>query len=173
MTDTPRLKEDYILSKCCTPGIGDDITGYYSYNNILKVHRCDCPNLNKAEPERLVKLSWDDILLSETDDTPDDDYTTLDITDFRILEHHARYGVDYSHVVARKLNLSKETAFERHNKLRSMGLLTRVEPRIIQYRKGIVDNKWIKHRNHTYYDLTEKGRRYLQFYQSDSNNKGP
>ena len=171
MTDMPRLKEDYVLSKCCSPNLGDDIVGYYSYTNILKVHRRDCPNLHKAEPERLVTLLWEDILLQETNDTPDNDYATLDSTDFQILKHHAEYGVDYSHVVARKLYLPKETVFERHNKLRSMGLLTRVEPRIIQYRKGIVDNKWIKHRNHTYYDLTEKGRRYLQFYKSDSNNK--
>ncbi|MFH2049803.1 MAG: DUF2250 domain-containing protein, partial [bacterium] len=74
------------------------------------------------------------------------------------------YGVDYSLVVARKLNIPKQAAFDCHKKLREMGLLERVKPLIIQYRKGIVDNKWIKHRNHTYYDLTDKGKSYLDCY---------
>jgi len=32
---------------------------------------------------------------------------------------------------------------------------------MIRYRKGIVDGKWIKHRHHTYYALTQKGNRVL------------
>jgi len=35
----------------------------------------------------------------------------------------------------------------------------------MQYRKGIVDNKWVKHRNHTYYKLTEKGTKYLDYFE--------
>ena len=55
--------------------------------------------------------------------------------------------------------------------MREMGLLERVEPLIIQYRKGIVDNKWIKHRNHTYYGLTSKGESYLRYHIARSNSK--
>ena len=42
----------------------------------------------------------------------------------------------------------------------------RVEPLMIRYRKNIVKGKWIKHRNHTYYELTEKGRKYLAHHES-------
>jgi predicted transcriptional regulator len=50
-----------------------------------------------------------------------------------------------------------EDAYKRHRKLRELGSLKRVEKRMIQYRKNIVKGKWIKHRNHTYYELTLKG----------------
>jgi len=157
------LKEDYIRANCCKPDEGDAIVGYYSHDNIIKVHRADCPNLTKADQSRLVMLEWKNIL-TDGPETPGEDFTDLDETDFRIMKLHREYGVDYSHKVARMLHLDKQAVFDRHNKLREMGLLERVEPRIIQYRKGIVDNRWIKHRNHTYYDLTDKGRLYLDHY---------
>lgn len=109
-----------------------------------------------------MDLDWDDIL-AEADFRPETDYTKLDETDFRILEHHQRYGVDYSLKVARMLSLDRQEVFDRHAKLRDQGLLNRVEPTMIRYRKGIVKNKWIKHRNHTYYELTDKGIAYLDF----------
>ena len=163
MADPIRLKEDYTLAKCCTPAIGDTIVGYYSYDNVLKVHRQDCPNLAKAEQQRLVTLQWNEILEGQAAFSPDEDYHELDNTDWAVMRHHREYGVDYSLIVARKTNITKQAAFDSHKKLREMGLIERVEPRIIQYRKGIVDNKWIKHRNHTYYDLTEKGNAYLDW----------
>ena len=83
--------------------------------------------------------------------------------DFAGLKHHLDYGFDYSLVLAKKLNIDKQEAFNLHKKLRELGLIERVEPKIIQYRKGIVDNKWIKHRNHTYYNLTDKGTKYLEY----------
>ena len=164
MANPIRLKEEYTLAKCCTPAIGDDIVGYYSYDNVLKVHRSDCSNLVKAEQERLVTLQWNEILKEQTPFTPDEDYDELDEVDWAVLKHHRKYGVDYSLVVARKINITKQSAFDSHTKLRKMNLIERVEPRIIQYRKGIVDNKWIKHRNHTYYDLTDKGNAYLDWH---------
>ena len=164
MMSEPKLKEDYQRAKCCSPTPGQPIIGYYSHNNLLKVHRADCPSLNKTDPTRLISLEWDDIIETETKYQPDDTYRQLDRTDFAILKHHRHYGIDYSHVVARKVGIPKQEAFDRHHKLRAAGLIERVEPRIVQYRKGIVDNKWIKHRNHTYYDLTETGRACLRYY---------
>jgi hypothetical protein len=155
-----RLKDKYALAKCCLPRHGRPIVGYFSYDDVIKVHRRDCPNLAKAEPERLIDLDWADIL-QPPPEAPAKDFGQLDDADFKVLEHHETFGVDYSLKVARQLNLPRQTAFDRHHKLRDMGLLCRVEPVMIQYRKGVVDNKWIKHRNHTYYELTEKGRRYL------------
>lgn len=162
-----KVNDDYTLSNCCSPVPHEEIRGYYSHDNIIKIHKFDCPNLKKVEPNRLLSLAWDDILVSSERFTPDDDYNDLDDVDIEVLSHHKTYGIDYSLVVARKLNISKQDAFDRHKKLRDLNLIERVEPRIVQYRKGIVDNKWIKHRNHTYYDLTEKGRQYLSHYRKE------
>ncbi|MFZ5979698.1 MAG: DUF2250 domain-containing protein [Candidatus Zixiibacteriota bacterium] len=163
MADEIKLHSKYVLAKCCKPTPDDEIVGYFSYDDFIKVHRKGCRNLDKAEPERLVTLVWKDIL--KTDDfNPEDDYRQLDETDFMILRHHREYGVDYSLKVAAMLRLARQAVFDSHKKMREMKLLKRVEPLMIQYRKGVVDNKWIKHRNHTYYDLTEKGSQYLDYY---------
>ncbi len=158
-----KLKEDYTLASCCNPAQSDNIVGYYSHNNIIKVHRADCSNLQKADQTRLVSLEWANILTEDTP-KPSEDFDGLTETDFAVLLHHANFGVDYSLKVAAVLHIDKQAVFDSHARLRDMGLLERVEPRIIQYRKGIVDNRWIKHRNHTYYDLTSKGRLYLEHY---------
>lgn len=155
-----RLKNEYILAKCCRPASGEPITGYYSHNNIIKVHARGCKNLSGVDAERLVTLEWADIT-ADHESVPGDDYSALDNLDFRILYHHQTLGVDYSLKVAEILHIDKQVVFDRHARLRRMGLLERVEPRIIRYRKSTARGKWIKHRNHTYYDLTEKGRLYL------------
>lgn len=158
-----RLKEGYTRAKCCSPKPDDSITGYSSYNNVIVVHKTSCENLKKVAPKRLFSLSWEEI--SETEQSkPDQDYSQLDGIDFRILGHHQVMGVDYSWVVAEKLNLEPQLVFERHKKLRDLKLLERVQKVMIQYRKNIVDHKWIKHRNHTYYRITPKGEKYLNFF---------
>lgn len=168
--DKVKLKEDYRLAACCSPQPPTEITGYYSHDKIIKIHSESCPELSDIEPERLIQLKWEDVIEDSESFSPGDDYGQLDADDFRILEHHMRYGIDYSLLVARKLNISKQEAFDRHQKLRDMKLLERVEPKMVQYRKGIVDNKWIKHRNHTYYDVTGRGRDYLGYFLK--NNRG-
>lgn len=168
MTEDVRLKEQYTRAMCCTPCPPTAITGYFSHDRItLKVHRADCPNLLKAPADRLVTLQWSDILAGEQF-KPDADYAELDELDWRVMKLHREYGVDYSLKVARMLAADKGAVFESHAKLRKMGLLERVEPLIIQYRKGIVNNRWIKHRNHTYYDLTRRGNQYLDYHLLDS-----
>lgn len=162
------LKENYSLSGCCNPKPGDTISGYYSYDNMIRVHTRDCHNLNNVEADRLILLEWDEILNQDDQFQPENDYSELENIDFQVLSHHENYGIDYSLVVARKLNITKQNAFDIHKKLKDMGLIERVEAKIVQYRKGIVDNKWIKHRNHTYYDLTDKGKNYLIYYKSHS-----
>ena len=62
MVDEIKLQAKYILAKCCNPTPDDDIIGYFSFDDFIKVHRKDCNNLNKAEPERLVELVWKDII---------------------------------------------------------------------------------------------------------------
>lgn len=162
----PRLKEDYTLARCCSPTPPEPIVGYYSWDNVLKVHSPDCENLARVEDDRLVTLEWNDIL-AEPEPTPDDDIVELGQQETAVLKHHQKYGIDYSLKVARVLALDKQAVFDIHQKLRDMELLERVEPRIVQYRKGHVKGKWIKHRNHTYYDLTDKGRLYLEHLKKD------
>lgn len=168
MTAVPRVKEKYILAGCCNPVPDAKIVGYFSHDDFLKVHDAGCSNLDKVEAERLVMLEWQEIL-APIEDLPDVDISELDELDFAILKHHREYGIDYSLVVARKLVIDKETAFERHRKLRDLRLIERIDARMVQYRKGIVDNRWIKHRNHTYYGLTSRGERSLDYYESQRN----
>ncbi len=156
-----KLRPGYSLAGCCRPATGDGIIGYYSHENIIKVHRADCGNLSKAEEPRLIKLNWTEIAEDEST-LSRDDVQIFEEIDYLILKHHSAYGADYSLAVAAQLRQDKELVFKRHDYLREEGLLKRVAPVMIQYRKKIVKGKWIKHRNHTYYELTPKGRETLQ-----------
>ena len=162
-----KLLDKYTLARCCSPQRADPIVGYFSFDDHIKVHRSDCGNLAKAEPSRLVKLEWDEVL-DDSDDTPPPETTELDQTDLAILRHHRDYDIDYSLKVARMVGIDKQTAFDRHQKLRNLGLIERVEALMVQYRKKTAPNKWIKHRNHTYYRLTPKGAACLASQVSDS-----
>jgi hypothetical protein len=151
----------YRLAKCCSPQEGDKIVGFLKQDDdIFSVHRADCANIKKVRADRVVVLSWHEIAQDgdrSAGTITDALYGQLDHVDFAVLMHHQMMGVDYAAVVARSVGIPRDEAFIRHKKLRDLGLLERVEPRIIRYRTGIVDGKWIKHRNHTYYDLTELG----------------
>ena len=164
MKDNYKLKNDYILANCCKPKQNNTIVGYYSHDNIIKIHISSCPNISNVEESRLISLTWDDVLLSKTKFEPESDYEKLDSMDFAILKHHLDFGIDYSLVIAGKFSINKQEAFDRHKKLKEHKLVERVEATMVQYRKGIADNKWIKHRNHTYYQITSKGENYLNHY---------
>ncbi len=48
------------LARCCTPVPGDSIFGFVTRGSGVSVHRGDCVNVDslKAQPERLVEVSW-------------------------------------------------------------------------------------------------------------------
>ncbi len=47
------------LANCCTPIPGDEIIGFVSTGQGVKVHRKDCPNVNKeGVKDRLIDVKW-------------------------------------------------------------------------------------------------------------------
>ncbi len=52
---------DYTLAKCCNPIPGDDVFGFVTVNEGIKVHRTACPNateLMSSHGHRVVKAKW-------------------------------------------------------------------------------------------------------------------
>lgn len=59
--DEKLVNVDYKLAKCCNPIFGDDIFGFVTVNEGIKIHRSSCPNagqLNQRWPYRVVKARW-------------------------------------------------------------------------------------------------------------------
>lgn len=52
---------DYTLAKCCNPIPGDDVFGFVTVNEGIKIHRTSCPNaveLLSNHGHRVVKAKW-------------------------------------------------------------------------------------------------------------------
>lgn len=154
----------YKIAKCCHPQENDPITGYFKEDSTIAVHQTTCNAVQGLRPERLLAVAWDEIQATENSAdsvTIASEFDQIDETDYFILKHHQEFGMDYSIVVAEALRIPLEEMHQRHRKLRELGGLKRVEGRIIHYRKNIVKGKWIKHRNHTYYELTPEGKTWI------------
>ena len=56
-------KLEYKLSACCNPIIGDDVYGFLTINEGIKVHKKDCPNSLSMQSNyayRVIKAKWID-----------------------------------------------------------------------------------------------------------------
>lgn len=56
-------KLDYKLSACCNPIIGDEVFGFITINEGIKVHQKDCPNALSMQSNyayRVIKAKWID-----------------------------------------------------------------------------------------------------------------
>jgi len=158
----------YKIAKCCNPQEGTPILGYFKEDGTITVHHTACSALQGLRTERLLKVSWREIQTTQNlaDAVPiSPEFAELDETDYFILKHHQELGMDYSIVVAEALSIPLAEMHQRHRKLRELGGLKRVEGRIIHYRKNIVKGKWIKHRNHTYYELTPQGKAWIETFE--------
>ena len=54
---------DYKLAKCCNPVFGDDVFGFVTRTDGIKIHRMSCPNaaqLMEKYPYRIQKVVWQD-----------------------------------------------------------------------------------------------------------------
>jgi GTP pyrophosphokinase len=52
---------DYVLAKCCNPIPGDDVFGFVTVNEGIKIHRTACPNaleLMSNHGNRVIKARW-------------------------------------------------------------------------------------------------------------------
>ena len=52
---------DYKFARCCNPIPGDDVFGFVSVNEGIKIHRTSCPNapeLLSSHGHRVVKAKW-------------------------------------------------------------------------------------------------------------------
>lgn len=52
---------DYKMAKCCNPVYGDDVFGFVSIKEGIKIHRISCPNaarLMEMYPYRIQKVRW-------------------------------------------------------------------------------------------------------------------
>ena len=51
------------MAKCCNPVFGDDVFGFVSIKDGIKIHRISCPNaarLMDQYPYRIQKVRWSD-----------------------------------------------------------------------------------------------------------------
>ena len=59
LTDDPK---DYELAECCHPIPGDDVLGYVDEDEIVMVHKVQCPvasKLKASQGERIISVKWD------------------------------------------------------------------------------------------------------------------
>ncbi len=53
--------EGYTLGKCCNPVMGDDIFGFVTVSEGIKIHRSNCPNASRLKaryPYRVMEAEW-------------------------------------------------------------------------------------------------------------------
>ncbi len=87
--------------------------------------------------------------------------------ELKILKYHKVMGADYSKLVSHRFGLKLCEAMKIHKNLLEIGLLEKVNGRIVDYHTNVKRTKTVKHRNHTYYVLSRKGKLFLREYERD------
>ncbi|HOP03336.1 MAG TPA: RelA/SpoT family protein [Tenuifilaceae bacterium] len=79
LIDEKLVNIEYKLAKCCKPIFGDNIFGFVTVNEGIKIHRVNCPNaalLHQKYGYRIVKAKW------KESSTSNSFQTTIKITGF-------------------------------------------------------------------------------------------
>ncbi len=87
--------------------------------------------------------------------------------ELNILKYHKIMGPDYSKLISHRFHITLQEAFDIHKRLLNIGLLEKVTAPIINYHSKDKRLKSMKHRNHTYYDLSRTGKLLLREYERD------
>ncbi len=89
------------------------------------------------------------------------DITQIGKTDKKLLKYLKEMGPDYPWLLSVRIGIPYKEAKEDLENLNRKGFIQKVEGRIVEYRhKRRFKNT--KHRNHTYYDLTRRGKLILR-----------
>ncbi|SMP03712.1 Uncharacterized protein SAMN06265339_0139 [Desulfurobacterium pacificum] len=85
----------------------------------------------------------------------------LNELEIKILYYIHQTGPAYIKKLCQRLREDNDTIRKHIKKLEQLGYLERVSGRLVEYR---IDrrNKVVKHRNHTYYDITRKGKHFIR-----------
>jgi len=83
-----------------------------------------------------------------------------ELLDLTILTYLKKLGPEYAKLLAIRLGLSLEESRKRLQSLEERGLIKRVKRRIVKYYHR--RRKSVKHRNHTYYELSREGELFLR-----------
>ncbi len=100
-------KLNYTLSKCCTPIPGDEVFGFISVNEGIKVHKKNCPNaiaLQSNYAYRIIGAKWIDS--SQEEFTSEIKLTGID--NLGLMNEITEIISDNMHVNMRNLNFSTD-----------------------------------------------------------------
>lgn len=81
--------------------------------------------------------------------------------DVKIIYYIYKVGPAFIRKLAARLNQDQSNVKRRVTYLQKRKYLQRVEGRTVEYRTG-KNTKVVKHRNHTYYELTKRGEHYIR-----------
>ncbi|RKN76798.1 RelA/SpoT family protein [Ulvibacterium marinum] len=100
-------KLDYKLSKCCNPIPGDDVFGFISVNEGIKVHKKNCPNaisLQSNYAYRIISAKW----IDSTQEEFKSEIQLTGIDNLGLVSDITDVISDDMHVNMRNLNFSTE-----------------------------------------------------------------
>ncbi|MCK5637990.1 MAG: bifunctional (p)ppGpp synthetase/guanosine-3',5'-bis(diphosphate) 3'-pyrophosphohydrolase [Flavobacteriaceae bacterium] len=100
----------YALAKCCNPIAGDNVFGFVTINDGIKVHKHNCPNALSLQSQyayRIIKAKW-------IDSTQQGFKATLDITgidNLGLVNEVTKIISNNLHVNIHKLNISGDEGY--------------------------------------------------------------
>ncbi|NNE75549.1 MAG: bifunctional (p)ppGpp synthetase/guanosine-3',5'-bis(diphosphate) 3'-pyrophosphohydrolase [Pricia sp.] len=100
-------KLDYTLSKCCNPIPGDEVFGFVTVNEGIKVHKKNCPNAIQLQSNyayRIISAKW----IDSTQEEFRSDIVLTGIDNLGLVNEITEVISDDMHVNMRNLNFSTD-----------------------------------------------------------------